>query len=164
MDATGANAHSILNTPTMVVEDPDWSPDGTRILVSISDAVTGDTRIATISPDGTNLTYVTELRNSIVSHRHPRWSPDGQRFLYTESGVLWVADADGTNRFHVIQPQTFGNPSWSPDGEWILFGLVDVAREGLTLRVVRPVLTGNYDEYDLLFLPAISGESMQWYP
>ena len=49
-------------------------------------------------------------------------SRDGKRIAYHENYQVYLADADGSNRVHVVtgHPFNFG-PTWSPDGQWVLF-------------------------------------------
>lgn len=49
-------------------------------------------------------------------------SPDGKQISYHENYQIYLADADGSNKRHIVtgNPFNFG-PRWSADGQWILF-------------------------------------------
>jgi Tol biopolymer transport system component len=67
---------------------PAWSPAGTHIAFSCG----VEPGIWVIGADGSGLTQV------IPNATNPYWSPDGSRIAFrAASGVLGIADADGTN-------------------------------------------------------------------
>lgn len=95
---------------------PQWSPDGTRILLGRDGS---DTGIYVISADGSISLYTGYGRD-------PRWSPDGTRVVYSSyegnSYEIFVSNADGTNRVRLTNnfvPDY--SPTWSPDGTRIAF-------------------------------------------
>ena len=124
----------ITNSPTMIDDDPDWSPDGQRIVFTshagsdVDQRFTNDAEIYVMNPDGTNaqrLTYNGE------EERAPAWSPDGGKIVYScrvGDGMnpfrICVMNADGTdlqqltNEGDAISDLT---ATWSPDGNQILY-------------------------------------------
>jgi Tol biopolymer transport system component len=127
---------NLTNSPGYIDDDPDWSPDGTRILFTshgVNDphgnAFTAE--IYTINADGSGLT---QLTFNAEEERGPDWSPDGSRIVYacrkgdppTPGGVLTfeicAMNADGTNQvrltFNGVPDLT---PTWSIDGSQIVF-------------------------------------------
>lgn len=92
--------------PAMVTEDPprwgearfdalpDWSPDGSKIVLQRAETASSSIGIAVVSPGGA----VTRL--SAFGGR-PRWSPDGTKILFTrdedQDGAreVWTMDAAG---------------------------------------------------------------------
>lgn len=109
--------------------DPTWSPDGTRIAFTISNA--GDRpRIAVIGADGTHLRMLASPPASSNAYWVPDWSPDGAWILFdshqSEGGLtkLMAIHPDGTG-LHQVAVINTGNhcacADWSPDGTRIAF-------------------------------------------
>jgi Tol biopolymer transport system component len=111
-------------------DDPDWSPDGSRIvLVSAQDSTPGaPTRrpeVFLMNADGS------EMRRLLVTAgpaRHPRWSPDGTRIAFATYDPVaagyqvYVMNSDGSNvRLLTSAPIENFSPEWSPDGRSLLF-------------------------------------------
>lgn len=128
-------------------DDPDWSPDGKRIvLVSAQDSTPGaPTRrpeIFVMNADGS------EMRRLLVTTgpaRHPRWSPDGGRIAFAAYDAevqgyrLYVMNSDGSN-VRLLTPSPIENfsPEWSPDGRLLLFLSNRPPRNWWTMYVIAP--------------------------
>lgn len=131
---------NLTNSPEMIDEDADWSPDGTTIVFT-GDPVRDSEgvplpmnpfnypakEIFGINADGTGLTQLTV--NS-YEERAPAFSPDGSRIAFigrvgTRGGntfELCVVNADGTNQVQLTDNALFeGTMTWSPDGRKIIF-------------------------------------------
>jgi Tol biopolymer transport system component len=136
----GAPPKNITNSDQMTEEDPDWSPDGTKIVFT-SDLASDylgvplpgnpfnypSKEIFVINPDGTGLT---QLTSNGREERAPAWSPDGSRIAFigrvgTRGGNTFevcVMNADGTNQVQLTDNAVFeGTGTWSPDGTKIIF-------------------------------------------
>ncbi len=83
-------------TPYHAYYDPDISPDGKEIVLSI------DEQIRKLTTEGTNLQTLTTIKGEF-----PHWSPDGTQIVYCEQGdnphggVIRIMNSDGSNN-HII--------------------------------------------------------------
>jgi TolB protein len=93
---------------------PDWSPDGQRIVFARS--VGSDTQVHVMNADGSGLTQLTFPPGNAF---WPTFSPDGQRIAFTRfpGGTLWVMNADGSDSNQILTGAA--EPDWSPDGSRI---------------------------------------------
>ena len=105
---------------TLGLEEPDWSPDGTRIAF-----VANSWEIWVINTDGSGLTRLSDGRSDEHYDRRPAWSPDGSKiaFEYTTADDndpwhVYVMNADGSGRHEL---SAGGGPAWSPNGGSIAF-------------------------------------------
>lgn len=121
--------------PTIAsIEDPQWSPDGTRIVVSVSEVGPGDHRkLWILNADGTELRPLTRGSNA-RDEGFPQWSPDGTKVAF----MRWVDWPDGSSGVNVrpitvvdvasgdevevgdVSMNGFNGWTWSPDGKGIL--------------------------------------------
>ncbi|WP_239804645.1 Tol-Pal system beta propeller repeat protein TolB [Croceicoccus hydrothermalis] len=92
---------------------PEWSPRGDQIAFT---HITGNFRIATMSPGGGNLRHLTDAWQDEA----PTWSPNGRiiQFFRTtrNSGQseLWQVDLTGDNLRQLDTPVDASDPSWGP--------------------------------------------------
>ncbi|WP_328441947.1 amidohydrolase family protein [Streptomyces sp. NBC_00444] len=171
-----------LTPPGLEPTRPQYSPDGTRLVVCAYRG--GGFHLWTLRPDGTGLRQLTD---GPWDDRGPAWSPDGTRIAFaserggdTVSGApyrIWVVDVrTGALTRLTGRPGQGGpgqgarwedfDPTWSPDGERVLFVRAAVTETG-TLRadtVVSvaadgsgPVTTEHTDDSGAqLMTPAVS--------
>ncbi len=123
---------NITNSPGTIDDDPDWSPDGQKIVFTshpTSDAPNPSnlTELYMMNPDGTGLNRLT-FNNE--EERAPAWSPDSSRIVYscrigggTNPFRICVINADGTVQQLTNEPDTISDltATWSPNGQQILF-------------------------------------------
>ena len=102
--------------------DPDWSPDGERIVYA--SGWRNDFKIYWVSAKvGTPKPFF----NDNHSYSSPAWSPDGQRiaFASNRSGTwqIWTMRADGADPAQLTNMSAGFNyrPRWSPDGKQLAF-------------------------------------------
>ena len=96
MDADGGNRENLSNHP-VDDEDPDWSPDGTKIAF-VSNRNDGVYQIYVMDADGSNQRRLTDGPRE---KREPDWSPDGGKIAFTVRDWIdhiAVMNANGNNR------------------------------------------------------------------
>ena len=124
VNRNGMNMRWLTRVPG-VEDQPEWSPDGMKILFRGVVDETSD--LFLISVDGTGLTNLTAgLPLAMTDKRDPTWSRDGTRiaFIGAVAGQhkVWVMDADGANARQVTTDAGFDmHPTFSPDGQRIAF-------------------------------------------
>ena len=139
MNADGSDQHRIT-APGQVWADPQWSPDGSLLLIQSYDdrgtfnGISAD--LHTIRPDGTGLTAITRTRKGEFSFTGD-WSPDGSRisFVHFRPGddhlEIQTMAADGTD------PQTVtacASESFCDEPIW---GPATSAARSVTARAAR---------------------------
>ena len=133
----GALPKNITNNPAAIDDDPDWSPDGRRIVFTShaaaddhNNAVTTEIYMLAQNRKGKPV----RLTDNAEEERAPSWSPDGTRIVYCcrkgsperEGGIgsfeICVMNADGTGQRRLTNNRIGDlTPTWSPDGAKIMF-------------------------------------------
>jgi len=110
MDANGSGQTVIADD--QFYRDLNWSPDGTRIVVS---SIPADTNIWTMKTDGSEKTNITAgEEHGFRDQLYPSWSPDGAKIAYTENFNILVMDANGANPVNV----TTSDDDFEEDADW----------------------------------------------
>jgi hypothetical protein len=131
-------------------DEPDWSPDGRRIVFTGCDDYyyAYDCGIAVMNANGTELARLTD--NS--TDNHGTWSPDGAKIAFTRMQrtgrtgrrLPFLMNADGSGAAAVLLPatvQSSAHPAWSPDGATLAF-TCRIATDNDDICIVRPDGTG----------------------
>jgi dipeptidyl aminopeptidase/acylaminoacyl peptidase len=139
------------------IEEPEFSPDGERILYQRSERRTDS--IWTIRPDGSDRR---RLGPVLVTAFDSAWSPRGDTIAY--AGVkrgdlrtrLYVVSAAGGRPRRISGQEILDGPVWSPDGSWITFSNYD--------GEVRRVHPDGHGEEVIAELPGEEVRGLLWSP
>jgi dipeptidyl aminopeptidase/acylaminoacyl peptidase len=151
--ATGA-VRTVVSSDTQKFSSPSWSPDGSRIVLSVATYRT----LATADRDDSSLLSL-ELAIVDVSAAEPAlvpipglpalpgrpaWSPDGTRIAFTagDSGsgsAIYTASPDGGDVVELDRTPpgaVLETPAWTPDGQHVLYVTSASSDSDAVLRVL----------------------------
>ena len=108
------------------LQDPQFSPDGARIALVVTEPLTGEKRTQHIWVYDVAADRVRQLTFSQKSESYPRWSPDGKKLAFLsdrgEQQQLYVLRMDGGEASLVTKAKAAVSAlAWSPDGQTIAY-------------------------------------------
>jgi WD40 repeat protein len=133
-----------LTDPVGIVQDPEWSPDGTKIAFAGRVPGGGGAGIHVMNADGSDIRLIAGSDSFDVLS--PDWSPDGSRIVFMgwNDGVtqpdlysIALAGSDLTNLTKTPDVDELA-PAWSPDGSLIAFITRPVGTAEGTIDLVTP--------------------------
>jgi Tol biopolymer transport system component len=92
------------------VRRPQWSPDGSRFAVQVTEG--GDQVVYVVSASGAGF-------GRLATGLLPAWFPDGRRVTFTENDSLFWRPSEGGLRRFLVADARAGRVS--PDGRWLAF-------------------------------------------
>ncbi len=124
----GGSAEPILPDDKGVQTDPNWSPDGSKIVFSTGGGfdVKSDIRVLNLA------SHKVSILPGSVGKWSPRWSPDGRLIvaLDANSWDMKVFEFE-TQRWSLLQKGWAGFPVFSHNGRFIYFTLITRVEQGV---------------------------------
>jgi hypothetical protein len=117
-------------TSGVPMEEPVWSPDGTRLAFVYGNQEEND-KVEVANSNGTTATPLVVAEHGV----HPTWAPESGKIAYSFEGHVYVEEADGAGFPPPLMGAEGGEPVWSPDGSRIAFGK-KVGFSGFDLGIV----------------------------
>ena len=133
--------------------DPNWTFTGNQDLVSVAISPDGTRLVASITDsDGTTDLWVKQLDTGPLfrltfegtENRRAQWSADGQFVTFVSNragqGDLWRKRADGSGPAELVldRERPIQQGVYSPDGEWLVFVESDGRTQGADIFAIRP--------------------------
>ncbi|MBZ5605413.1 MAG: hypothetical protein LAO79_24205 [Acidobacteriia bacterium] len=110
------------NPVSSVVETPEFTPDGRRMLFSAT--IDGWTQICEANVDGSDMRRISHVRSVEVSSKVNPKNPSQVVYISGKSGhqQLWKMNIDGGDQEMITSGEgDVANPSWSPNGQFLAF-------------------------------------------
>ena len=110
-----------------IVEDPQFSPDGTRVAFTVTEPWKADKQTRHVWLYDLTAKQLHQLTFSQKSESFPRWSPDGKRLAFLsdregEHQQIYVLAMEGGEASAVTKGKASVSAfSWSPDGKAIAY-------------------------------------------
>ncbi len=109
------------------IQDPQFSPDGTRVAFIVGGFGTGEKRTRHIWIYEKEKNASRQLTYSTKSESSPRWSPDGKQLLFLsnrdgDEQQIYILRMEGGEAAQVTKGKASASePAWSPDGKTIAY-------------------------------------------
>jgi Tol biopolymer transport system component len=96
--------------------NPRWSPDGNRIVFTISTGLDEEDTLTIINADGSNRRIL--YSGGFISI--PHWSPNGEYIAFFSAGDMYVINAEGTSVRNFNVAWLAEEFAWSPDSQYLV--------------------------------------------
>jgi Tol biopolymer transport system component len=110
MNADGTNVKNLTRDTSISGSDPNWSPNGRKIVFAAFLPSTVD--IFVMQADGTLPRNLTKTPDKWEGQ--PAFSPDGRKIIYIRFGGVFKMNADGTEHQGLPTGRDAGVPDWQP--------------------------------------------------
>jgi Tol biopolymer transport system component len=104
-------------TSGVPIEEPVWSPDGTRLAFVYGTQEEND-KVEVANSNGTTATPLVIAEHGV----HPTWAPESGKIAYSYEGHVYIEEAGGAGFPPPLVGAAGNEPVWSPDGSRIAFG------------------------------------------
>lgn len=123
---TGAGERILLSldSTTHGLLNPSWSPDGQRLVFTVSSDWSGSD-LYVMNADGSGVRRL--LDHPGWHDIDPSWSPNGRYIAFASGSTtrhdIWLADLQRGVAGTIVRQYTWDlrRPAWSPDSAWIVF-------------------------------------------
>jgi len=130
-DSNNKTEPAPVSTIFLDVENPTWSPDGSKILYTDNGftSITRDHKYFAEDVDSMGVRFINSDGTGgkkIFDFAYADWSPSGEQILLVINYTVFVANFDGSSiDTSSIEQLTFDganfNPKWSPDGKYLIY-------------------------------------------
>jgi len=109
MNPDGSNPVNLTNSPAND-SDVSWSPDGSQI--AFGSNRDGDLEIYAVNADGSGLVNLTQ--DPASDEDYPAWSPDGSQIAYESGYMIYVMNANGSEKTLLADSGVATSKAWAP--------------------------------------------------
>jgi Tol biopolymer transport system component len=156
--ADGSQIRKLVTIPSRRLYDPQWSPDGTRLRLSVWETLPGVPSLWEVSADGRNPHPLFPGWHKPPDEEGGRWTADGSYYVFRSGGQLWALD-EGLRLAGQVKapfqitssPSRMSSPLPSKDGKQ-LFAAGQTDRGALV----------RFDSGSGKWTPYLSGMSAEW--